>query len=452
MVDTADVIQRADEAGVELVRVIFVNNSGVPRGRVVDRDSLPGVLEDGANVTHAMQSFNALDRLAPEGSYGPAGEVRVVPDPETFTVLPYDERAALLLADLQNLDGDPWAAGPRAQLRRYLDELAADGYEPQTAFESEFYYTRETDEGVEPFDDSACFATDGMRSAHDVILDTVDALKAQGMGLSTYYPEYGPGQQELVIDHDAGVAAPDNHVRFTETVKAVARDHGLGAAFRPKPFPKLPGSGCHVHLSLWRDGENVFYDDAAAPDDRYPLSETGRQFVGGILEHAPALVALTAPTVESYDRIAPGMWSSAYTCWGHDNREAVVRIPSVDATIPEATTRLEFKPVDNTANPYLALFGLLAAGMDGIERGLDPGAPLDRDPSALDDDDREARGIDRLPTTLDQALDELAAADPIREAMGDALFESFLEVKRSEWVQSTGGDGDWDSEYLARSF
>jgi glutamine synthetase len=146
------------------------------------------------------------------------------------------------------------------------------------------------------------------------------------------------------------------------------------------------------------------------------------------------------------------MWSSAYTCWGHDNREAVVRIPSVDATIPEATTRLEFKPVDNTANPYLALFGLLAAGMDGIERGLDPGAPLDRDPSALDDDDREARGIDRLPTTLDQALDELAAADPIREAMGDALFESFLEVKRSEWVQSTGGDGDWDSEYLARSF
>ena len=451
MATADDVIDRVDDADVDLVRIVFVNNSGVPRGRVVDADDLGGVLENGVNLTHAMQSFNALDRLVPDGRYGPAGEVRVVPDPETFTVLPYDDRTALLLADLHDLDGEPWDAGPRAQLERYLDELGEEGYEPAAAFESEFYYTRETDDGdVEPFDDSTCFSTDGMRSAHDPILDTVDALDDQGMGLAAYYPEYGPGQQELVIDHDHGVAAADDQVRYKETVKAVARDHGIGATFRPKPFPQLPGSGCHVHLSLSRDGENAFFDPDA--DGPYPLSETGRQFVAGVLEHAPALVALTAPTVESYDRIAPGMWSSAYTCWGPDNREAVVRVPSVDEGNRAATTRIEFKPADNTANPYLALFGVLAAGMDGIDRRLDPGEPLDVDPGTLSETERADRGIERLPETLGDAVEELAGDDAIREAFGDPLFESYLEVKRSEWEMFTDEDGEWESEYLGRSF
>lgn len=448
---TADEVrQRVDAADIELVRIVFVNNSGVPRGRVVDSESLDGVLDRGTNVTHAMQSFNALDRLAPEGSYGPAGEVRVVPDPDTFTVLPYADRAALMLADLHDLDGEPWAAGPRARLGQYLDEIAADGYEPRMAFESEFYYTRETEGGeTVPFDDSTCFATDGMQSAHDVVLDTVDALKDQGMGLATYYPEYGPGQQELVIDHGTGIAAPDNYVRFKETVPAVAAEHGLGATFRPRPFPELPGTGCHVHCSLWRDGENVLYDTGA--DGPYPLSERGRHFVGGLLEHAPALVALTAPTVESYDRLVPGMWASAFTCWGHDNREAAVRVPSVSQHDPEATTRVEFKPSDNTHNPYLVQLGLVAAGLDGIERELDPGEPLNQDPANLSEDERAARGIDRLPTTLAEALDELADDDVLADAMGDPLHQSYLEVKRSEWAQSTE-DGEWESDYLDRAF
>ncbi|MFB6195258.1 MAG: gamma-glutamylputrescine synthetase [Haloplanus sp.] len=451
MTDAEDVLQRADAEDVELIRIVFVNNSGVPRGRVVDRESLPGVLTDGTNVTHAMQSFNALDLLASEGRYGPAGEVRIVPDPETFTVLPYADRAALLLGDLHDLEGEPWAAGPRAQLRQYLDDLSASGYAPELAYESEFYYTREDDDGeTVPFDDSTCFSTDGMRSAHDIVLDTVDALKEQGMGLSAYYPEYGPGQQELVIDHDTGVAAADNHVRFTETVRAVAAAHGVDATFRPKPFDELPGTGCHVHLSLWRDGENVLHDPDA--DGPYPLSEEGRQFVGGLLEHAPALVAITAPTVESYDRLAPGMWSSAYTCWGEDNREAVVRVPSVDRSAPAATTRVEFKPADNTANPYLAQLALVAAGMDGIERSLDPGEPLNRDPDTLDEAERASRGIERLPTTLDEALDALEADETLASVLGEDLFGSYLEVKRSEWAASADEEGEWESDYLDRAF
>jgi glutamine synthetase len=450
MTDADDVLQRVDANDVELIRLVFVNNSGVPRGRVVDAETLPGVLADGTNVTQAMQSFNALDRLAPEGRYGPAGEVRVVPDPETFTELPYADRAAVMLADLRSLDGEPWAAGPRAQLREYLDDIGSDGYVPELSFESEFYYTRETDDGeTVPFDETACFAADGMQSAHDLVLETVDALKAQGMGLSVYYPEYGPGQQELVVDHDAGVAAADSQILFKQTVTAVAEANGVGASFRPTPFEGLPGNGCHIHLSVWRDGENVLYDPEAT--GRYPLSEAGRHFVGGLLEHAPALVALTAPTVESYDRLAPGMWASAYACWGHDNREAMVRIPSVAADAPESTLRVEFKPSDNTNNPYLAQLGLLAAGFDGIERGLDPGEPLNQDPAGVDDSALDARGIDRLPQSLSDALDALEADDTLAAAMGEPLHGSYLEVKRSEWAQSTEGD-EPDTDYLDRSF
>ena len=255
-------------------------------------------------------------------------------------------------------------------------------------------------------------------SAHDVILDTVDALKAQRMGLAVYYPEYGPGQQELVIEHGTGVAAPDDYIRFKETVAAVADAHGLGATFRPKPFPQLPGSGCHTHFSLWQDSENVLYDPGA--DGRYPLSEQGRHFVGGVLEHAPALLALTAPTVESGN--------------------------------PEATTRIEFKPVDNTVSPYLVQFGLLAAGLDGIERELGTGDPLDRDPGTLGEAEREAQGHERFPTTLAEAVDALDGDDVLRAAMSDALVDSYVQVKRSEWEQSTDEDGEWESEYLAREF
>ncbi|MFC7323683.1 gamma-glutamylputrescine synthetase [Halorubrum rutilum] len=450
MTDADEVRHRVDTNSIDLVRIVFVNNSGVPRGRVVDAETLPDVLEAGTNVTQAMQSFNALDRLAPDGRYGPAGEVRVVPDPETFTELPYDDRAGIMLADLHDLDGNPWAAGPRAQLREYLSELKADGYVPELSFESEFYYTRETTDGeTVPLDETTCFSTDGMRSAHDLILETVDALKAQGMGLAAYYPEYGPGQQELVVDHDTGVTAADNQILYKETVKAVAEAHDVGATFRPHPFPELPGTGCHIHLSVWQDDENVLYDPDA--DGRYPLSERGRHFVGGLLDHAPALVALTAPTVESYDRLAPGMWASAYTCWGHDNREAMVRIPSVNTDNPEAATRIEFKPSDNTNNPYLAQLGLLAAGFDGIERELDPGQPLNADPETVAEDELADRNISRLPTSLEEALDAFETNEVLAEALGDALHQSYLEVKRSEWDQSIE-DGEQRTGYLARGF
>ena len=451
MTDHATIKRTIDAQDVELIRLVFVNNSGVPRGRVLDAGDLESILEDGGNLTKGMQSFNALDALVGGGTFGPVGEVRLVPDPETFTVLPYADRTAVMLCDMHDLDGTPWDADPRSRLRAFLDDMADDGLVPNAAFEGEYYLMREGEDGPEPFDDSTCFAVDGMDSAHDVILDTIDALKAQGLGLSNYYPEYGPGQQELVIEHDEGVAAADNHVFYKSTVQAIAKQHGVDATFAPQPFDGLPGSGCHVHLSLWRDGENAF---ATEDGGRYGLSEVGRQFVAGVLDHAPALVALTAPTVQSYDRLQPGMWASAFTAWGHDNREACVRVPSADTLDRAGSTRLEYKSCDNTANPYLALLGLLAAGMDGVDRNLDPGEPLQRDPAALSDEERADRGIERLPASLDEALDAVEDSDLLRDALGETLHQSYLEVKRSEWEASTDGDGDgeWEADYLLRAF
>jgi len=449
MTDHATIKRTIDAQDVELIRLVFVNNSGVPRGRVLDAGDLESILEDGGNLTKGMQSFNALDALVGGGTFGPVGEVRLVPDPETFTVLPYADRTAVMLCDMYDLDGTPWDADPRSRLRAFLDDLAAADLVPKAAFEGEYYLTREGEGGPEPFDDSTCFAVDGMDSAHGVVLDTIDALKAQGLGLSNYYPEYGPGQQELVIEHDEGVAAADNHVLYKSTVQAIAKQHGVDATFAPQPFDGLPGSGCHVHLSLWRDGENAF---ATEDGGRYGLSEVGRQFVAGVLDHAPALVALTAPTVQSYDRLQPGMWASAFTAWGHDNREACVRVPSADTLDRAGSTRLEYKSCDNTANPYLALLGLLAAGMDGVDRNLDPGEPLQRDPAALSDEERADRGIERLPASLDEALDAVEDSDLLRDALGETLHQSYLEVKRSEWEASTDGDDEWEADYLLRAF
>ncbi|MFC4986825.1 gamma-glutamylputrescine synthetase [Saliphagus infecundisoli] len=443
-----EVIETCDSDDVSLVRLLYVGNDGVPRGRVVDADHIESALDDGINLSSAMQSFNSLDHLAPGGMFGAAGEVRILPDPETFRVLPYADRAAVLLCDLYDLDRTPWDADPRSALSSYLDDLP---YETNAAFESEFYFTRTTDDGeLIPFDDSVCFGADGMQSANDIALDMTDALKAQGMDIVAYYPEYGPGQQELVVEHAPGLQAADNHILFKQTVKGVASNNGVEATFVPKPFEEAAGSGCHIHLSLWDDGKNVFHDPDS--EGRYGLSETARHFIGGILDHAPALVALTAATVTSYKRLRPHMWASAFTCWGQDNREAIVRVPSSQWEEPSDTTRFEFKPADNTANPYLAELGLLAAGMDGVGRELDPGAPVNEDPAEMSATERTDQDIYRLPETLGDALDELEADEVIADAMGETLFQSYLEVKRSQWEEFTGTVTDWEIDEFTRAF
>src|SRR5205807_9223190 len=219
-----------------------------------------------------------------------------------------------------------------------------------------------------------------------------------------------------------------------ETVRGVARAFNLLASFAPKPFLDQAGSGAHIHLSLWggenseSTGTNLFYDAG----ERGGLSELGKYFIGGVLRHIRGLMAITCGSPNSYRRIPPHYWSSAYTAYGFDNREGAIRIPSPFWGREAESTNLEFKPVDHSGNPYLAMGALLAAGLDGIRRQLDPGEPVAVDPGNFSDTEREQRGIKRLPTSLDAALDALQADTVLTEALGPLLTSAYLAVKRLE--------------------
>jgi glutamine synthetase len=439
-----EILARCHAAKVQLVRFLYCGNDSVIRGKACHTQFLNSYLRSGIGLTVAMQSFNMLDQLAPEGSFGPVGEIRLVPDLETFAVLPYAPKSARLLCDLLTLEGQPWDVCPRSFLKRMIERARRAGLVLKAAFENEFSLARQEGGQYVPLDRSPCFSTIGMDSAAPVVIEIIEALMAQGVYPEQYYAELGPGQQELPVRFADALRAADNQITVRETARGVALRHGLLASFAPKPFPSEAGNGSHVHFSLWRikDGKNHFHDARG----RYGLSEAGYAFIGGVLAHLPALVALTAPSVNSYRRLQPRFWSSAYTAWGPDNREAAIRIPSTRRGLEIESTNLELKPCDPSNNPYLALGGLLAAGLDGMERGVNPGEPTLVDPDTLSEVERKRGGIRRLPTLLGEALDALERDEVLRAALGEALAKEYLVVKRSEVRGFEGKDVTFEIE------
>jgi glutamine synthetase len=425
------VLEQARRGNVRLVRFLYTDNGGVTRGKTTHVDGLAARLTDGIGLTVAMQAMNMLDQLQPVEGMGPVGEIRLVPDPATFTVLPYAPHSAAMTTDMRTLDGAAWAACPRAFLKRQIDACARAGFSVRAAFECEFTLAvRKADGGFAPLDESLCFSTVGMTTAAAVMDDLVAALEAQGIEVEQYYPELGHGQQELSIRHAPALAAADRQVFYRETVRGVAYRHGLVASLAPKPFVDQAGNGGHIHFSLWdAAGRRSLMHDAKG---RYGVSAIGYHFIAGVLEHLPALLALTCPSVNSYRRLQPHFWSSAYTAWGPDNREAAVRIASTFASDRIGSTNAELKASDASSNPYLALGGMLAVGLDGVTRKLTPGEPVLVDPGTLSDAERAARDIRRYPTTLAAALDNLERDAVLTSALGEPLARAFLAVKRSE--------------------
>ena len=438
--ERAEVISRLRQADVQMVRFLYCDNGGVIRGKAAHVDGLEGRLNAGIGLTVAMRAMNSLDRLQSVDGMGPVGEVRLVPDGETFVVLPYAPRSAAMLADMLTLDGQPWDACPRSFLKRMITRMLGHGLQIKAAFEPEWSLAVRVEDRYVPFDETLCFSSIGMQTAATVIDEIVEALGKQGMPVEQYYPELGHGQQELSIRYTPALRAADNQILYRETVRGVAYKHGFFASFAPKPWPEQAGNGCHMHLSVWDPSgeENLFFDRSAP----YQLSRLGRQFAAGLLEHLPGLLALTCPSYNSYHRLQPGSWSSAYTCYGPDNREAAVRIVSPYWGQEMPSINLELKAADNTANPYLALGAVIAAGLDGIIRGLEPGEErlVLQDPATLSDEERESRGIRRLPDSLAVAIAALEADQLLLDALGEPLIRSYLAVRRSEWdAYSTQG-------------
>ncbi|UPM41933.1 gamma-glutamylputrescine synthetase [Halocatena salina] len=439
MPTSSDIARRCETEDIDLVRLLFVTPNGVVRAQSVAADDIATAIDEGVPASKLVHAYNALGFRKKDGRFDAAGEVLLRPDPATFRTLPYADRCGGMLCDVRTLADSPWAADPRTTLSSLIETIASADLVPSVAFESEFHLLAEKEDELVPTDGRGAYATASTRDTHEFVLAVRDALADQGISVGKYYPEWGAGKHEIVLDHGPALTAADEHVLFKETVESVAATHGYQATFLPKPATHST-NGCHIHCSLWDGSNNRF----AGSDG---ISETAASFIAGVLEHAPGLTALTAGTVNSYARLRPQVGATAFTCWGYGNREALVRVPGHAAGATDAV-RIEYRAADNTANPYIALIGLLAAGLDGIKRELSPPEPLDSDPGNLSVDERDRRGIERLPTTLREALTALADDRVLRNALGAELYQTYLDVKRSHWEAFTESAATWERDRL----
>ncbi len=440
------VAMTAEEAGVRLIRFLYTDNGGIIRGKLTHMNGLVNRISDGIGLTVAMQAMNMLDQLAAIEGMGPVGEIRLTPDPKTFHLLPYAPFTAAMTTDMLKLDGTPWEACPRSFLKRQIQAAEDLDISLQMAVELEWTMARKLADGTfEPIDESLCFSSTGMTIASDVIGDIVEALDEQDIPVELYYPELGHGQQEMTIHHADPLTAADNVVFTRETIRNVAYLHDMYASLAPKPFLDQAGNGGHIHFSLWdkMGRRNLMYDASGA----YSVSQIGLNFIAGILEHLPGLLAITCACYNSYHRLQPHFWSSAYTAWGPDNREGAVRVVSRYKSDEQGSSNAELKAADLSANPYLALGALIAAGLDGVRRKLDPGDPVTIDPGNYSDAEREQRGIKRYPTTLNEALDALDKDAVLKDALGPLLATSYMAVKRLEYQSFSQQDDAYELKH-----
>lgn len=432
--DTRDVIQQTQAAKLRLVRFLYCDNGGIIRGKATHTQKLAARMREGIGQTLAMQAFTGVETLASVEGMGPVGEFRLLPDPETFVILPYVPATASLLCDMVRLDGEPWEACPRSFLKRMIARLSPHHMRAEIGVEHEFYLARDVEGQYVPADYSACYSSIGLDEQAVVVDNILAALEKQGFSLELFHTELGPSQQELSLSHAGALQAADQVIRVRETVRGAARLGGLYASFAPKPFLDQGGNGAHIHISLWgterhtHPQKNLFY----ASHQPGSLSQTGLYFIGGVMRHLHALVALTCGSPNSYRRLIPHFWSSAYDAYGFDNREGAIRIPSLFRGREEDSSNLELKAADHSGNPYLAIGALIAAGLDGIVHKIEPGPAYDIDPGNYSDEERERRGIRRLPTSLDEALDALERDQVLLDALGPLLSTSYIAVKREE--------------------
>jgi glutamine synthetase len=409
--------------GTLWVRFVFVDHAGIPKAKAVHRDGFEGRARAGVGLAKGVMALDPSGALHPESGLSPVGECRLIPDLSTLTALPFAGGQAMVSCDMTEPDADtPWEGCPRGALKRVLGRLSERGYRSVASYEAEFYVWGPDG----PLDNTPYAGSFALTTAADFVAELAQTLEEMGIRPEQCHAEVGHGNLELSVGEDEALAAADKRVMVLEAIRGVAHRMGLETTMAPKPYLAGAGNGHHLHVSLYEDDTPVLFDASGA------LSGTGSGFVAGLLEHLPAVMAFTAPSPNSYQRLAPGMWASAYGAYGLDNREAAVRLASPVAGRESATANVELKPVDVTCNPYLALCAVLAAGMDGVDRGLDPGEPTMVDPATLDDEERASRGIRPLPASLDEAVDALERDDALVEALGEPLVRTHVAVARAQ--------------------
>jgi glutamine synthetase len=426
----------------ELVALVCCDLGAIVRGRSLPTAQLAESFGAGVGWVPANHALTPLGPVAEPNPFGATGDLRLLPDPNTHVrVNGEGEHSALelVLCDIVETDGRPWECCPREFLREGLRELEDElGASVVASFEHEFQLLDTS--GAERLSAALPFSLEAQRLAEPFAAQTMSALAQAGLEPERIFPEYAPRQLEIPLVPADGITSADRSVLFREVVREVARRRGLRATFSALTDPAEAGNGVHIHLNLLDgDGRSLLYD-AQRPAG---LSELGGRFAAGILHHAQALSALTAPSPISSARLQPHRWSAGAVCLADRNREALLRIPplvSLAEGDPAAQLHLEYRGADASANPYLALGALVRAGLEGVRAELGTPPILDRDPAQLDHEEAERFGVGGLPTSLEEAL-QAHLDDPIARAwMGPLLHDGYMSVKRAELDAARGLD------------
>ncbi len=436
----AEITKRIESEGIEYVFFQQVSITGRVMGKGVVADFFPQVAERGYQLVYGATANLFTDRLGNYIGFGPEeSELAAIADLDTFAVLPWDERVARVYCDCYDTEtGELLDADPRQNLKTIVEDFESElGLNFLIGIEPEMMWLRRTEDGgAEGVTKPYCYHIHQFEELRPVLLDVVSYGKALGLAMSYGDHEDAPGQLELNFRYDRPHRTADNITTYRQIIAAVGRKHGLLGTFMPKPFTGVSANGHHHHFTLVDDdGKNVFHD----PDGPAQLSETARHFLGGMLDHFGALMCIGNPSVNSYCRMwDTGFWAPIYRNWGWQNRTCTVRVASGG--------RFEYRGVDSSCNPYLTVATLLRAGLDGIKRKADPGPPQQENTYDLLTEGAE---LERVPDSLGDALDALAADEVVRGAMPGRLYKVFEHYKRDEWERYLSAVTDWErEEYL----
>ena len=446
-----DVLDLVRAEGVNYVFAQFVDMHGKPSAKLVPASHLDDLFEDGAGFA----GYAAGDI----GQCPNDPDIVAIPDPTTYARLPWRPDIARLACDV-TVAGEPWPYCPRTILRNQIAAAAELGFELKVGAELEYFLLRRADNGELVVADALdtqgqpCYDMRALTRSLDFVTEIADYLDFLGWDNYATDHEDANGQFEQNFGYADALTTCDRAIFFRYMVESVAQQRGLIATFMPKPFAHLTGNGCHLHVSLWRDGVNVFELDGEG--DRYGLglSPLGYNFVGGLKEHAAAYIALTAPSVNSYKRLVVGSqsgsaWAPTYISYGSNNRTQMLRIPDAG--------RIEDRTVDGSCNPYLAVTAVLAAGLDGVDRQLDPGpSTSDLNLHELSGEECAALGVEVLPDNLLDATRNLERDDVLRAALGSSFREDYIDyfvrVKRDEWSRAQSEITRWELERYLQLF
>ncbi len=417
----AFVLKKAQDHNVRFIRLWFSDILGQLKSFAITIDELEEVMEEGAGFDgSAIEGFARSDE----------SDMRAVPDPSTFEVLPWRPRenaVARMFIDIMNVQGSPFAGDPRYCLKRNLKKAAELGYTFYVGPEIEFFYFQNS-ESTKTLDQGGYFDLTSLDAASDLRRETVLTLEEMGIGVETSHHEAAPSQHEMDLRYTDALTMADNAITYRLVVKEIALKNGVYATFMPKPLKGENGSGMHIHQSLFQGDKNAFFDK----NDRNHLSKVAKYYIAGLLKYSREICILTNQWVNSYKRLTPGFEAPVDVCWGKRNRSALVRVPMYKPG-HEKSVRVELRSPDAACNPYLVFSVLLAAGLEGIKHQLELPDPVEQSFVDIPQAEKKKRGIEMLPQSLGEAIAISEESKFLKDALGEHIFHSLIENKKIEW-------------------